>query len=195
MSRWWPWGKVKLSRNIYKPPPVFTKSEADWLWNGDANPWLWKRKEPEVMGVKVEKIEPKPQAKFRATGANGESLSHFDWTESEARAIYEGLAEHFGGLAARTSYGLEDLLVTKNAEIARLKALSSVNKDREIELLDREVVRLKAAYDRVIEDNDRLRGWLEWIKESSKHFDPPNGRCESAMDAAWRALAGKKVPE
>lgn len=114
--RWW------FSRNIYKPPPLVTKAEADWLWNGDANPWLWKREEPS-MSVKVEKIEPVPfpAPRFRIYYESS-SQSYREWSESEARVIYEGLAEHFiqpitMGMASIYS----ERLAEKDAEIARLK--------------------------------------------------------------------------
>lgn len=57
-------------------------------------PW----EKPE-MSVKVEKIEPLRQARFKISSDLGQRAGMTPWemSESEAREIYEGLVPHFGG--------------------------------------------------------------------------------------------------
>lgn len=221
------WVTLLTDRDQQDVMEVFWRQVADraghWIVRWQAKPfwwWGWITQEEKTgtwkpeggprMSVKIEVVEPKPvERRFRATGANGAALSFADWTESEAREIYEGLAPHFNGGAWLDTQRLQQLR-EKDAKIARLKAESAF-KDKAVA---RTVETNRLNYNRA-ETMQRLnREQVEEIRKlkaevAELRANPKCCQAEAAELRKWlvrmragytiptidRALAGERCPE
>jgi hypothetical protein len=125
---------------------------------------LWrtreKQREPSMAeaGVKVEVVEPK--VRFSIVRDYGAGVNTYDFTESEARAIYGGLAVHFGDPWSTT-------FEKKDAEIGRLKAEGAL---------------LRKRAEGLVAEDARLRDWMLYWKRNLAVFGGGRNEIDSALE-------------